>query len=174
MIASISKRCLLGALALTLGGCGSGVESGSGDEVPPPPPTITSFSIDPTYLSPPIIGVPVIDADYKNGAFGIDWQIAESEIDYEGDVYFTVTPLANASDDIKLFSLNCGPVGLGCSAIAHVDCRLTENKHVACDGDTDVDISIWLTAVPKDAYLILAARRGHASASFSTVSVQIR
>lgn len=174
--ASLLLSCLLVLAASALTAACSGGGGGGGEDFIGAT-SIQAFSIDASYLAPPVVGDPVIDANVDDGQFALQWQIDQPGISYDAKVYLSQTAVAVREEDPKILDLDCGPPSELCADSGLISCALGKNNHVVCENGADTDLSAWLKTVPQHGYIVLNVSRsgnGSGSGAMKSIPVQIR
>lgn len=168
--------CWMFICPMLLVACSGGGGGGGGDDFFGPT-SIESFSIEASYLSPPLVGDPVIDANVDNGEFTLAWQIDQPGISYDAKVYLSETVLHSRDEDPKILDLDCGPGSEDCADTGLLACALKKNHHVVCENGVDTDLSGWLDTIPKSGHIVLSVNRtgsSSGSGAMKSIPIQIR
>ena len=122
--------------------------------------TILSFTTVGTSAS--VNGVVPINAGVKNGDFSIEWDITSSE-PYRTEIFLSSDTVLNSAIDIVIYNRNCGadPRVYTCNQQGLFNCRFNNSNEMSCGivtaFNTAKDLTVFLDAIPKSAYLIIDA-----------------
>lgn len=139
---------LAGLMILALTGCGgssssanSGGTSGNGGT----PYELTTLKVSPASFTP---GTP---------SFSITFNVDNPNSPYDIHFFLSADDTLSTSDT-EILTGECGALDDDCGANMHpvtVDCDYTNSLELSCAGTAPIDLSTFLTTIPKDAFLIV-------------------
>jgi len=153
------KLFLLGAMmVLLLSNCGGGSsdDNSSGTTTGT---RINSFDANGTAT---VSGFLHIDPSVNGGEFMIDWDVDSSD-PYRFVLYISEDNVFNSTDDVLIHQRNCGSNSILylCSDIGSEICVFDGQNMMGCGvsspGNRPADLTSFIDAIPKTAYLILQA-----------------
>lgn len=154
------KLFLLGSMmVLLLSNCGGGSSDGDSSVSTTTTTKINSFDASGTAT---VSGVLPIDPSVNGGEFTVDWNVDSSD-PYRFVLYISQDNVFNSTDDVLVHQRNCGSNSILylCNDIGSETCSFDTQNMMGCGvsspGNRPADLTIFIDAIPKTAYLILHA-----------------
>lgn len=172
------KLLLLGSMmVLLLSNCGGGSSDGNSSGTVTTGTRINSFDAS---GSATVSGVLPIDPSVNGGEFTVDWDVDSSD-PYRFVLYISEDNIFESTDDVLIHQRNCGSNSILylCGDIGSETCSFDGQNMMGCGlsspGNRPVDLTSFIDAIPKSAYLILQACDGlHIDCDTSAIAVELR
>lgn len=161
---NLRKKLSLALLVSTLAACGGG-----GGEDAPAASTNTPSNTDTVINAFSVTGsssngdVTEINAGINGGAFTFRWDLTAETL-HHVNLYLSEDAIADDSKDKKIFSRNCNVTLSDCQSFSQeYPCKFTTQNRMECGRTGNIiatNVSTFVTALPKDGYLVLKACNG--------------
>lgn len=159
------KKLSFALMVSSLAACGGG----GGEEAPtastntPSDTVINAFSVTGSSTNG---DVTEISAGINEGAFTFRWALTAETL-HHVNLYLSEDAIADDAKDKKIFSRNCNVTLSDCQSFSQeYPCKFTTLNRMECGRTGNIiatNVSTFVTALPKDGYLVLKACNGLAN-----------